>query len=81
MPVLTPTGSAASFDINVDGVSMLSTAITIDANEKASNTAATPPVISTSSVSAWSEWSFDIDGVGSTTPGTTGTIYVKYTVD
>jgi len=41
-----PTGAAIQVDINKNGVSALSTPITIDATEKTSVTAATPPVIS-----------------------------------
>lgn len=76
-----PTGSVATFDINESGTSILSTKITIDATENTSNTAATAPVISDSAIAAFNELTFDIDGVGSTVAGATGTIYIHYTVD
>lgn len=65
-----PTGSAAQFDVNVTGVgSILSTPITVDAGEKTSTTAATPPVISTSNLADDAEVTVDFDQVGSTSPG------------
>jgi len=65
-----PTGSVLTVDINQGGISILSTKLTIDAGEKTSTTAATPAVISNSSLSNDSEVSIDIDGVGSTVAGT-----------
>jgi hypothetical protein len=56
-------------DINEGGNSILSTKLSIDAGEKTSTTAATPAVISDSSLAEDAEISFDIDAVGSTTPG------------
>lgn len=64
-----PTGSVATFDINEAGTSIISTKITIDASETSSQTAATAAVISDSAIAKGSKLSFDIDGVGSTTPG------------
>ena len=64
-----PTGSALTVDINEGGVSILSTKITIDATEKTSTTAVTPPVISDSALSDDSEITIDIDTVGSTIAG------------
>jgi hypothetical protein len=64
-----PTGSALTVDINEGGNSILSTKLSIDAGEKTSTTAATPAVISDSSLAEDAEISFDIDAVGSTTPG------------
>lgn len=66
-----------AFDINEDtdaeggtaSASILSTTITIDANERRSSTAATPPVVSDSSLAANSEILFDIDTAGT---GATG---------
>lgn len=56
-------------DINEGGVSILSTAITIDANEKTSTTAATPPVISDSSLADDAEMTIDIDTAGTGAKG------------
>lgn len=67
--VTAPTGSVATFDINQNGTSVLSTKLTIDAGEKTSQTAATPPVISTSSLTDDAEITLDIDTVGSTVAG------------
>lgn len=64
-----PVGSTAVFDINEGGVSILSTAISIDAGEKTSTTAATAPVISDSALADDAEITFDIDQVGSSTAG------------
>lgn len=64
-----PTGSALQVDINEGGVSILSTPITIDATEKTSTTAATPPVISDSSLADDAEITIDIDAIGSTVAG------------
>lgn len=64
-----PTGAAIAVDINEGGVSVLSTVITIDATEKTSTTAATPPVISDSSLADDAEMTIDIDAVGSTIAG------------
>lgn len=57
-------GSALQFDINESGTSILSTKLTIDNTEKTSETAATPPVISDSSIADDAELTFDIDTVG-----------------
>lgn len=65
-----PTGSVLTVDINENGASILSTKITIDATEKTSTTAATPPVISDSSLADDAEITIDIDTVGSTVAGT-----------
>lgn len=64
-----PTGSVLTVDINENGVSILSTKITIDATEKTSTTAATPAVISDSSLSDDAEITIDIDTIGSTIAG------------
>lgn len=65
-----PTGSTLQVDINEGGVSILSTPITIDSGEKTSTTAATPPVISDSSLADDAEITIDIDQVGATIAGT-----------
>ena len=64
-----PTGSVLTVDVNEGGTTILSTKITIDAGEKTSVTAATPPVISDSSLADDAEMTIDIDGVGSTVAG------------
>ena len=79
-----PTGSAANtpsatFDLNEGGTSVLSTKITIDAGEKTSETAATPPVISDSAIAANAIMTLDIDGIGSTVAGAGGKAWIYYT--
>jgi hypothetical protein len=64
-----PTGAVITVDINESGASILSTKITIDATEKTSTTAATPPVISDSSLADDAEITIDIDTIGSTIAG------------
>jgi hypothetical protein len=64
-----PTGATLNVDINEGGVSILSTVITIDASEKTSETAATPPVISDSALADDAEITIDIDQIGSTVAG------------
>ena len=58
-----------TIDINEAGTSILSTPITIDANEKTSATAVTPPVISDASIAANAEIRFDIDVAGTGAKG------------
>lgn len=57
-------GSIFTVDFNKNGVTCLSTKITIDNTEKTSLTAATPAVISVTSFADDDEFSVDIDGVG-----------------
>ena len=64
-----PVGSTIEVDINMTGVSILSTVLTIDASEKTSTTAATPAVISTTALTDDAEMTIDIDQVGSGTAG------------
>ena len=64
-----PTGSTITVDINEAGVSILSTKLTIDATEKTSTTAATPAVISDSSIADDGVITFDIDQIGATVAG------------
>lgn len=64
-----PTGSVLTVDINEGGSTILSTKLTIDATEKTSTTAATPAVISDSSLADDAEITIDIDTVGSTIAG------------
>ena len=62
-------GTAIQIDVNQGGSSILSTAITIDAAEKTSTTAAQQAVISNSTLIDDSEITIDIDQIGSTTAG------------
>lgn len=64
-----PTGSGITVDVNEGGVSIFSTALTIDDGEKTSVTAAIPAVISDPNLADDAELTIDIDAVGSTTPG------------
>lgn len=59
-----PGGGGITVDINVNGSSILSTKLTIDAGEKTSTTAATAAVISSASIADDDEISVDIDSVG-----------------
>lgn len=72
-----PTGSGITVDINEEGVSILSTPITIDDAEVRSADSATPPVVSDSAVAG--RLTFDIDAVGSTTAGQGLLVTVEYT--
>lgn len=66
----TPSSSGpVQVDVNVDGVSILSTKITIDQGEKTSVTAATPPVLSDTTIPDDAEITIDIDAAGT---GATG---------
>lgn len=60
-------GSIFTVDINESGSSILSTKLTIDNTEKTSTTAATPPVISDSSLADDAEITIDIDQIGNGT--------------
>lgn len=64
-----PTGSTLIVDINASGATILSTKLSIDASEKTSVTAATPPVISDTGLADDEEVTIDIDQIGSTVPG------------
>lgn len=75
--MVAPTGQAAVFDINDDGSTILSTKISIDATETDSATAATPPVLSSTTIAAGSELSIDIDQVGNTAAGQGYSVYMK----
>ena len=67
-----------TFDINKNGTTVLSTKLTIDANEKTSVTAATPAVISDSSFANDDEITFDIDVAGTNATGAKITLYFTY---
>ncbi len=58
-----------TFDINESGASILSTKITIDVNEKTSQTAAVPPVISDVILANDAEMTIDIDVTGTGAAG------------
>ena len=63
---LTTAGTGVSLvtvDINESGTSILSTKITIDASEKTSDTATTPPVVSDTSLTNDSEITIDLDQI------------------
>jgi hypothetical protein len=62
-------GTILTCDINESGVSILSTKLTIDNAEKTSTTAATPAVISDTSIADDAEISVDIDSVGTSPAG------------
>lgn len=64
-----PTGAAITIDIEESGTTVLSTLLTIDATEKTSTTAATPPVISDSALADDAEISINIDVIGSSVAG------------
>lgn len=71
-------GTLLTIDINEAGTTIISTKITLDASEKTSETAATPPVISDASIAADAIVTFDIDAIGNTTPGTGLVVWVDY---
>lgn len=69
-------GTLLTIDINEAGTTILSTKITLDASEKTSRTAATPPVISDSSLANSGVMTIDIDAVGSTIAGAGLKVYI-----
>lgn len=64
-----PTDAAILVDIHMDGTTVLSTKIMIDATEKTSETATTPYVISVSALTDDAIITIDIDQIGSTAAG------------
>ena len=56
-------------DVNENGTTLLSTKLTIDASEKTSLTAATPPVISDSAIADDAEITIDVDTAGTGAQG------------
>jgi len=64
-----PTGANLIVDINESGTTILSTKLSIDATEKTSTTATTPPVISDTALADDAEITIDIDQIGSTIAG------------
>lgn len=71
-----PTGSTILIDINEGGTTILSTKLMIDATEKTSTTAATPYVISDSSLADDAEITIDFDQVGATIAGAGVKVYL-----
>ena len=69
------TSGIPTVDINDNGVTILSTKLTIDVNEKTSVTAAVPPVISAPNISDDDEITFDIDVAGTGAKGLKVWIY------
>ena len=69
------TSGIPTVDINDNGVTILSTKLTIDANEKTSVTAAIPAVISAPNISDDDEITFDIDVAGTGAKGLKVWIY------
>jgi len=65
--VTAPVGSTAIFDIKEAGTTVLSTLISIDANETSSFTAAVAPVISDTALADDAIITFDVTQIGSTT--------------
>ena len=57
-------GSIVTVDVNVDGVSILSTLITFDNGTVSTQKTGTPPVLSTTGVNIGSEITIDIDQIG-----------------
>ena len=72
-------GSILTVDINKNGTTVLSTKLTIDNSEKTSTTAATPAVISVSSIADDDEFTIDIDQVGTAPTGLKVTLIVART--
>lgn len=64
------TGSTVIVDINLNGVSVLGTKLSIDANELTSVTAASAATIVTTAIPSDGQITIDIDQIGATTPGT-----------
>jgi hypothetical protein len=64
-------------DINVNGATILSTKLTIDASEKTSTTAATAAVLSSTSIADDDEITMDIDVAGTGAKGLKVTLYFR----
>ena len=63
------TSGTPTIDINDGGTTIISTKITIDANEKTSTTAAIPPVISDTALADDAEITIDVDVAGTSAKG------------
>lgn len=67
---LTMAGTGTStFDVKLNGASVFSTTLTIDASEKTSETATTAAVLSTTAIAADDELTFDIVTAGGSAAG------------
>lgn len=75
--ILESSSGPVEVDINVNGSTILSTKLSIDANEKTSVTAATPAVISGPNVADDDEIKFDIDAAGTGAKGLIVTLIGK----
>lgn len=75
-----PTGDTIEVGIQVNNSDILSTNLTIDANETTSTTAATPAVLSSTTIADDAEIQFDVNKVGSTLPGKALKLTLYYTV-
>ena len=64
-----PVGADLIIDVKMNGVTVFSTPLTIDAGERTSVTAAVPAVLSTTDIPDDAEFTVDISQVGSTTAG------------
>lgn len=73
------TSGIPAIDINKNGVSIFSTVLTIDANEKTSVTAATAAVMTTTSFADDDEITVDIDTAGTGSKGLKVTLYYRRT--
>ena len=71
---------AVTVDINSGGSTIFSTNLTIDANETTSITAATPAVLSTTSIADDSQITIDVDGAGTGARGLKITLYYRRTI-
>jgi hypothetical protein len=78
LSVVSSSGNPA-VDINKNGVSIFSTTLTIDANEKTSTTAATAAVLSTTTFADDDEITMDIDTAGTGAKGLKVTLYYRRT--
>lgn len=64
-----PTGASALIDVNADGISVLSTKLTVAVSAKTSESAAVGHVLNRSFLPAGTEVAIDFDQVGSTVAG------------
>lgn len=64
LSVAQTSGTIFTVDVNKNGVTVLSTNLTIDNTHKTSTTATTPAVISVAAFADDDEWSIDVDQVG-----------------
>lgn len=69
-------GTLLTVDVNETGTTILSTKLTFDASEKTTTTAATPRVISDTSLADDAEITIDIDAIGSTIAGAGLKVYL-----